>query len=416
MFKDLLKKFRAGEILEYEEAKELASSDDIKVRRDLAQHKNAQPEILYYLAEDPSPKVRGDVAANKATPRQADIILTNDDDEQVRSQLASKIATLAPGLSENEVDKIRQLTYESLEILARDQATKVRAILSEALKDVADAPPAVIRRLAKDVELVVCAPVLENSPVLTDQDLLEIIDHGPAFGALSAIARRNTLPDDVMEALFAADDEQSVVELLKNDSITIKDPLLEKICEKARFVDIWHNPLVMRPKLPKTVALRLADFVADNLIEVLLKRSDLDEKTAKTIRDEVAWRLDAAAEDEAVAEGESPEDEARYLYQDGKLDRDTVFEALTGGRNAFVSAALALLSSVSTKTVDKIIDTSSAKGIVSLCWKAELSPEDAVEIQQRLGRIQPRDQIKPSAGKFALSADEMNWQLEFFQS
>lgn len=416
MFKDLLKKFRAGETLEYEEAKELATSDNIKIRRDLAQHKKAQPEILYYLADDPSPEVRGDVAANQATPRQADIILTNDKDEQVRSRLAKKIATLAPGLSENEVDKIKQLTYESLEILARDQATKVRAILSEALKDVADAPPAVIRRLAKDVELVVCAPVLENSPVLTDEDLIEIIDHSPVFGALSAIARRDTLPDDVMEALFAADDEEAVVELLNNKSITIKDPLLESICEKSRLVEAWHSPMILRPKLPKTVALRLAEFVADNLINVLLKRSDLDEKTAKALRDEVEWRLDAAAESEVAAEGETPEDEARYLFEDGKLDRETVIGALKKGRSAFVTASLALLSSISIKSVEKIMSTSSAKGIVALCWKAELTPEDSVEIQQRLGHIQPRDQIKPSSGNFSLSTDEMNWQLEFFQS
>ena len=37
------------------------------------------------------------------------------------------------------------MTYEALEILARDQVTRVRQILSEALKDVANAPPEVIR-------------------------------------------------------------------------------------------------------------------------------------------------------------------------------------------------------------------------------------------------------------------------------
>jgi uncharacterized protein (DUF2336 family) len=64
------------------------------------------------------------------------------------------------------------MAYEALDALARDQVIRVRRILSEALKDVADAPPEVIRRLASDVELVVSGPVLQYSPVLTEEDLL----------------------------------------------------------------------------------------------------------------------------------------------------------------------------------------------------------------------------------------------------
>ena len=76
-----------------------------------------------------------------------------DSDADVRGGLAQKIAHVAPDLSAEASEKVRVQTYEALEMLANDQITKVRAILSEALKDVVDAPPDIIKRLANDIWL-----------------------------------------------------------------------------------------------------------------------------------------------------------------------------------------------------------------------------------------------------------------------
>ena len=176
--------------LDYDKARELARHEDVSVRLALAARDDIKPEILYYLAEDPSPEVRRTIAGNAAAPMHADLLLARDHDESVRGDLAAKIAKLAPGLNAAEQDRIRKMAYEAIEILARDQAARVRRILSEELKDIADAPPAIIRQLAKDAELIVSEPVLSFSPVLTDEDLIEIIAGNPPQGARSAIARR----------------------------------------------------------------------------------------------------------------------------------------------------------------------------------------------------------------------------------
>jgi uncharacterized protein (DUF2336 family) len=56
-------------------------------------------------------------------------------------------------------------------------------VLSEALKDIANAPSDVVKQLAMDPEIDVTGPILEFSPILTDEDLLEIIHAGPAGAA-----------------------------------------------------------------------------------------------------------------------------------------------------------------------------------------------------------------------------------------
>lgn len=414
MLKGLLDKFRKGKTLAYEEAKQLAQDEDVAVRQEVAEHPTAQPEILYFLATDKVAAVRAAIASNNATPRQADVMLCEDADEAVRSELAAKISKLAPGLSANEVDKIRRMTYEALETLARDQAIKVRRIVAETLQDMADAPPEVIRHLAEDSELVVCAPVLENSPVLTDRDLVQIINLNPVDGAISAISKRASLPDEVMEEIFSSNDTAAVAELLGNASVSIKEDLLERICDKSRTVKSLQEPLVHRTTLPKGVALRLADFVADHLIRALLSRKDLDPKIAEAVREEVSWRLDLAAEDEAAKAEETPYKKAQRLHGEGNLAPDMVESALKANQKEYAIAALAVLTDKTVGTVEKIASSKNAKAVISLCWKAGMEASSLEIVQKRLGAIPPGKVLKAKDGAYPLNDDEMDWLLEFF--
>jgi len=423
-----LKKFVKGrggkKEITYDETKALARSEDAEQRRALAARGDIEPEILYFLAEDSSPGVRRTLAVNAAAPRHADLLLARDADDAVRSGLAGKIAKLAPGLTADEQDTIRRMTYEALEILARDQVTRVRQILSETLKDVAAAPPEVIRRLARDVELVVAGPVLQFSPVLTDDDLMEIIAGTPPEGGLTAIANRAAVSEDVTDAIYKTDDVDAIAAMLGNASAQIREETLDRIIRLAPDREPWHAPLVRRPQLTSGAPLRLARFVAGSLLETLTQRKDLDPETAEKVRAAVDRRLaesdgegtGAADAPEAFAPSETPLSRARDLHGKGKLDERKIAAALgsnTDKDSAFVRAAVAVLAGVKPRIVERAEDTKTAKGIVALAWKAGLSAEFSVELQTRLAHIQPRAVLKPKAGGFPLSEEEMTWQLDF---
>jgi uncharacterized protein (DUF2336 family) len=413
--------------LGYEESRELARHKDVDVRRALAARADLKPEILYYLAEDPSPEVRRTIAGNAAAPMHADLLLARDHDESVRGDLAAKIAKLAPGLTAAEQDRIRKMAYEAIEILARDQAARVRQVLSEALKDLADAPPAIIRRLAKDAELIVSEPVLSFSPVLTDEDLIEIIAGNPPQGARSAIARRKNLGDKVSDAIVGVNDVDAVAALLANHSAQIREETLDRIVSRAVDIEAWHEPLVRRPVLPRKAAIRIARFVADSLIDQLEERQDLATDVLEEIRAVVQKRIEdgdlpapgarkkgkgkakPAAEDAA-----DPLDRARQLHKQGRLDEDAVAAAVRGGNKAFVVAALAVRSGLIREVVEKAFQDRSAKGIAAATWKAGLSARLAEQIQSKLAAIGPRDVLRPrDDGTFALSPDDLEWQIGF---
>lgn len=411
------------EPITYEKAKELARHENSKVRQELAARKDLKPEILYYLAEDSNSGVRKTVAQNVAAPRQTDILLAKDDDAAVRSDLASKIARVAPELSADEQDKAHRATYEALELLAKDQISKVREILAEALKDVIDAPPDVIMTLAVDTEIAVSGPVLEFSPVLTDDDLLEIIQRGTAKGGLNAISKRAGVSENVSDAVVVADDVTAIADLLSNDSAQIRESTLDELIERAPEIDLWHAPLVGRPKLPDGAAKRLAQFVADNMLSVLQERADLDPESLEAVKAVVQQRIGG---DNGGGKRDSdggqdflnidpPLDMVERLYKARKLDGNVVTKALNAGDHSFVLAALVIRTGLEMAVVNRIFTEKSGKGIMALAWKASMPAKMGVQIQQRMGRIAPSEAVMPDEDDdYPMTEDELNFQLEFF--
>lgn len=404
--------------ISYEESKRLAKDRNPQVRAGIARREDIRPEVLYFMAEDDSAEVRGWIAANRKTPRQADLILARDRDEAVRRKLAAKIADLMPELDASGQEQAQEILIEVIGILAQDQAIRVRQIIAETLKDVTEVPSAVIQRLARDIEEVVACPVLEFSPLLSDRDLIEIIEAGSGTGQLRAISRRYGVGESIADAIVATEDQGAVAALLENDSAQIREDALDGLVEGAIQVTAWQKPLVLRPKLPLGAVRKLASFVASSLLSLLQARQDLDRKTAKAVAKEVRRRL---KDDDTKNKGKGKADadpaaKAKSLHKSGKLDEAVLSRALNSGERDFLRHGLALRAGMPHVLVEHIFSAHSAKGVTALAWKAEVSMRFAVQLQLRMGGIAPNQVLHPRAGTgYPLGEDEMVWQLEFFE-
>jgi uncharacterized protein (DUF2336 family) len=404
------------ERMSYEESKRLARDQDPSVRADLAVREDLRPEILYYLAEDASPEVRCRIAANRQTPRQADLVLARDGYEPVRHKLAHKIKILMPDLAPDAQEQVQRYLIEVIEILAQDQAVRVRQVVADTLKDVALAPPHVIQRLARDAAVVVACPVLEFSPLLSDQDLVEIIENGCVVGKLNAISRRHGVGERVTDAIADTRDVAAVTALLDNDSAQIREETLDGLVDAALQVSAWHEPLVRRPALSFAAVRKLAGFVAESLLNILEAREDLDKKMKQVVAMEVRRRLDSDDE-EKEAKTASPEDRAKRLMAQGELGEEALGRALNAGDRDLVRHGLALRAKLPVTLVDHILAARSAKGVTALAWKAECSMRFASQLQLRMGGIPHGQVLNARAGtEYPLTAEEMAWQIDFFQS
>lgn len=401
--------------LSYEEMQYLASHTDPAIRCKLAQRQDLQPEILYFLAEDNHPDVRQQIALNPTTPRQADLLLAKDDVESVRLQLTEKIGKLAPETTTAERTKIQALTYEALVTLSRDQTVKVRQILSETLKDMIDAPSEIIVRLAKDVELVVAGPVLEFSPVLTDEDLLEIISTTSTQGAINAISKRQYVSDIVSDAVIARNEESAITDLLANTNAQIREDAIDMLVGQAGSIVPWHAPLAKRPQLSAKAARRMAHFLADNLLDHLRKREDLPDDVMAELADELKKRIDRESEAGDNEAETDPIEGLKAKHEAGELDEEYLAGLLDENQWLEVTSALAVLSGLRRVTVKKIISSQSGKGILALAWKSGLSAKMGENLQIKLAKMPISSLVRALAdGSYPLTDDELEWHLELF--
>jgi uncharacterized protein (DUF2336 family) len=390
---------------------------DEAVRVRLGSSIATEPALLRGLADDPSVTVRAALALNPAAPAHANHALVRDTDERVRILLARKLVALAPGLSALDQARLCRDTWATLSELVCDEAVRVRAAIADAIKEIPNAPREVILRLAQDTELSVAGPVILLSPLLTTNDLLAVIAKAPTPSKMLAVARRPRIEEVLCDVIAATADSVAIRALLANPSAQIREATLDTLVARSVEHPDWHEPLVRRPSLSARSAQLLSEIVAAHLLDVLAARADLAPLLADELRRRIADRMtpDAPASSASVdTTAEQALAQAHALATSGKLAEETVLEAVRRGESRYATALLAVAADMAVSVVDRAASLRSAKGFVSLVWKAGFTMRVAVALQGLLARLAP-DAILTAgpAGDFPLAVEEMRWQLDF---
>jgi uncharacterized protein (DUF2336 family) len=402
----------------YDQAKLVLANSDVVERRHLAKHEDIEPEILYFLANDKDPLVRLEIADNDGTPLQADMILARDSNEEVRKEVARKLGRLLPDISIDQQDKLSKMALDILDSLARDQIRDVRSIVSDEIKHAHNVPKNVVRRLAEDAESIVSAPILEYSPLLSDKDLLEIVALGIESGAITSIANRKELPEEVVDAIIESSDENAIPALLENKSAKISEKTLDLIAVEAEGHEEWHPLLVDRGNLPVRTIRRIVSFVSAALFERLIDNNDVEEKTVDEMRLEVRRRVDAneLMDTETATAREKAMERAETLFKQGKLTEDVVKNAIDINDSHFTRYAISHMSGLPSEVVIKMLNSGSGKAVTSLCWKAGMAMPLAVLLQRKIAKVRPNSFLWARGGnEYPLTDNDMEWQIEFYE-
>ncbi len=81
-----------------------------------------------------------------------------------------------------------------------------------------------------------------------------------------------------------------------------------------------------------------------------------------------------------------------------------------------VAAMLAVAAGLPISVVDRAATLRSAKGLVSLTWKAGFTMHCAHTLQATLAHLAPEAMLQAGpGGAFPLAVEEMRWQIEFLE-
>ncbi len=304
------------------------------------------------------------------TLAQADVerLLANPS-EETRAELAAKVGTAFVGeLTAGE----RRLAEEIFRVLVRDAAERVRRALAHHVKEAADLPHDVALSLARDVETV-ALPMLENSAVLTDEDLIAIVQSGNSAKQV-AIAGRKTVSATVADALVDTANSAAVARLVGNDGAELSESSLQKIVtEHGQDVTV-QEPLALRPTLPTTVLERLIALASDSLHSFLARRNDLPAGTAS----DLVLRIREQATAQILSAMTPPGDAvtlARQLHRAGRLTPSLLLRTLCLGDLAFLEAAFAELAGIPVHNARLLIHDAGGIGLDRLYQRTGLSTE-----------------------------------------
>lgn len=332
-------------------------------------------------------------------------------EHNIRCHIAKKISMLAPILAREDKQYLLDYTITVLKTLARDQEDRVRRILAEELKSTAYAPHDIVYELAWDTSPQVATPMLEYSPLLSDEALIEILSSTDLPWVSEAIARRTEVSEEVSDTIIATDNDQAIFELLQNDGASLSETGLDTIIEKAPEYEHWHHPLAYRPELTQNTMNRIASFISLAIFNQLEKEGRLSQNTLTGLRQSVNQRLrNLKLDRERTAETTT-----RDLFYHGRLDAERVGEAIEKNDEAFVAYAFSVLTRFSVEKVRKILTSNSPKAIVSLAWKAGINARDAIPLQLKIGKIKHTKVLHAREGtEFPMSENEMAEYLDFF--
>lgn len=297
--------------------------------------------------------------------------LLSDPSAEHRVAIAQKIGHqfVERNLSDNE----RTLAKEIFRILAADAEVRVREALSEALNDCPDLPQGVAVALANDVNSV-ALPVIMNSLVLTDDDLVAIIRSGEAEKQTN-VAKRSTLSAVVSSNLAATTNETAITTLIANPGADIPEYSLSSVLERYGSLSGVQDAMAERARLPVAVSEKLVALVGDRLYDRLLNQKSISDKMATDIimrmRSRLIMSLSSESDDERLwALIDS-------LHRNGRLPPALVIRSACMGDMRFFEAAMATRAGIPLENAIQLIQDPGGRGLAALCRRADI-PETAL--------------------------------------
>ncbi len=260
-----------------------------------------------------------------------------EDREQLLGALISLIESPTVG-GALESEQVLTLVDDILMPLVMQADPATRARLSSRLASKDWAPEALVVELSQD-ELAIAQPIIAASPLLTDDDLLDVLA-GTTLDHHIAVASRSWLGSAVIGAILAQNQPLVLTALACNQAVELSRPDLFHLTRASRQFASLRAPLARHPGLTAPMAETMLAWVGTSLHSSLINRFHLSPKV------------------QPIASDQSEMDQrlADKLMASGNLHPSAVLRALREDQRSLFMAALARLSDIDLGAVRRMVE------------------------------------------------------------
>ncbi len=327
--------------------------------------------------------------------------LQKDPSAANRALVARKFGAQYDELAENAP---RDLVKALLNLLVGDVETQVRRSLALAVASSDQLPATVASRLARD-RIEVAQPVLEQSPLLDDAELIDIVRTNAMQYAL-AVAGRERVSEQLADALVDSGKQPVVARLVGNAGAALSAKTLKRVMEDWQGDRQVQDRLVRRPALPFEMIEHMVGAIGDRIEWELVQSRRMDPHEARSlmqaVRDRTAVGLTAKEHGDRKLEVH-----LRERLSTGELGHDDLVQFLREGDVAAFEQTLGLMAELEQKTVRRFAYNDDRRYLAALCLKAGLPAPHYLTIRMAL-ELAARS-VGPTGEDDTFSSDAMQF-------
>jgi len=253
-------------------------------------------------------------------------------------------------------------------MLLDDPSPLVRRALADVFASSQQAPMIVVQALAAD-QTDVALPVLEQSPLLLDDDLVDLVATGDT-NVQMAIAGRAPMPCALAAAILEVGTAEACLTLLENPAAEIAPFSLARAVDRFGHLAPIRENLLAREDLPTTMRQALLAKLSRALAGFVAAREWLVSEHAEHATKEACEKATV------TLAADTPYEEVgtlvHYLRETGQLTAGMILRALLSGNVVLFEEALADLSAMPIDRVTGYIHDNNISGFRALYEKAGL--------------------------------------------
>lgn len=253
-------------------------------------------------------------------------------------------------------------------MLLDDSSPLVRGALSQVFASSQKAPPVVVHALAAD-QPEVALPILARSPLLSDEDLVDLFATGHPDAQI-AIAGRALLSRPLAAAIAEVGPAESCLALIENPDADIASFSIDRIVERHGHLSAIRETLIGRADLPMATRQALLAKLSQTLAGFVSARRWLGSEHAEYAAREACEKATVALA------ADTPYEEIgelmHHLRQSGQLTAGMILRALLSGNVVLFEEALVELSGMEIDRVTGYIHDRHISGFRALYAKAGL--------------------------------------------
>jgi uncharacterized protein (DUF2336 family) len=332
--------------------------------------------------------------------------LARDKSVEARMRLVDMVGDVFSERAVALTERESALMTDILEKLIGEFETSVRRELARRLADKGPAPAELVTMLAND-EIEVARPVLMQSRVLQDSDLIKIIENRGRQHQI-AVALRQSVSAPVAQALAETEDGDVIAALLRNERAAIAEATQAYLLDQARTRDSYLEPLVDRRDLSPTIVRKLYLMVSAALRQRILSTYAVDTNELDDLLEGIA----TGSDEEAPSHKSSlePDDPAWRLAQriseEKGIDAALLVRTLRRGELPLFEALFGTWAGLKPPRLQHVLYETGGRGLAAACKaldvdKATFAP---IYLLSRKGR----------GGEQAVDPSEVHKVMAFF--